>query len=156
LFLFAYLLFSGYFFISKSVYVFMKIAIVTSNASELPVSKRLSEELENQIKPVSISVEVFPSVLELISGLHSFMHFDLVIVLLYYGAESHDVRMLMEKIVEERSAGMKLVSFVEQNDDAIGSDDEALRITDLILKRLFGEGRKKSDGTGEKGSYTTL
>jgi len=131
----------------------MKIALVSSKNSELEVLEPVAKRLKSKISGVEVIVKNAPSNLDIPKTILSIKNFDLVVVALYYPAESVDVKVVMEKLVDLDIAGHPTMKFISPSEDADESD-EAKKITKAILQKFFGKKAVRS-GTG-RGSFQKI
>ena len=84
-------------------------------------------------------------------------NFDIIAVILFYGRETPDIMVLMEKLVELDLKGKKTMKFLKRLRDDSDEVVEAEKISSSILKKIFGEKYpKEGAGEKEKESYSTL
>ena len=132
----------------------MRIGLFSSKKSELEVIPLISKILVSQISGVKVVENISDNNMDLVREVSFAKDFDLKVVVLFYSEESSDVKVLTEKLVElelDKNHSMKFVEKALELDE----EEEANRIADEILLKLFGEKKKVSSDEGTE-SYTTL
>ena len=129
----------------------MRIVLLSSASSIINPLPLISASLKGQIKGVEVKEIICDSNLDLASEiLHA--KGDAVAAILFYGEESADVVLVMQKIVERDSKGKPVLKFLRKGED-FDENEEADIISRSILAKLFG---KEKTSVNERGSYKGL
>ncbi|MCR4335551.1 MAG: hypothetical protein NUV57_03380 [archaeon] len=131
----------------------MKIALASSKKSVVQILPLIKEILVSQIIGVQVKEALADNNLDLINEVSQLSGFDLIAVVLFYEEDSHDIKILMEKLVDIDLSGKKIMKFLEKGED-FSEEEEAERIAGEILGKLFG--KKETPVDDGYGSFTTL
>ena len=128
----------------------MKIGLFSSKKSSIQITGLIAGNLKETVTGLEVSEIIADNNLDLVRELSS-QSFDWKAIILHYTEESHDISVLMHKVVEMDDG--KLLKFFEK-DESFDEEEEAGRISNEILLKLFG--KKKPESLEGKGSYTEL
>ncbi|HZX33979.1 MAG TPA: hypothetical protein VFF09_01225 [archaeon] len=136
----------------------MRIALFSGRKNfSLSVAELVSESLRSRIFNLEVEVKSAENALDLVSEIVEAENFDIIAVILFYGRETPDIMVLMEKLVELDLKGKKTMKFLKRLRDDSDEVVEAEKISSSILKKIFGEKYpKEGAGEKEKESYSTL
>ena len=128
----------------------MRIVLLSSESSLINPLPLIAGLLRKQVKGVEVKEVVCASNLDLANEIAS-VKGDAVALILFYEEETHDIRLVMEKLLESGSK-KKFFKFLEKGFD-FEEHRQARRISGLILEGLFG---KKSTRVDDRESYSSL
>jgi len=128
----------------------MKIGLFSSKKSSIQITGLIAGNIKETVAGLEVSEIIADNNLDLVREISS-QNFDWKVVILHYTEDSHDISVLMNKVVELDDG--KLLKFFEK-DESFDESEEAERISNEILLKLFG--KKKPESLGDKGSYTEL
>ena len=129
----------------------MKVVLLSSKSSLINPLPLIAGSLREQIKGVEVKELLCDSALDLANEISS-VKGDVVAIILFYEEETHDVRLVMEKILKRDSNKGRLFKFLEKGFD-FEEHRQARRISEAILESLFG---KKTTSVKDTESYTSL
>jgi len=132
----------------------MRIGLFSSKKSDIDILPLISKLLVSQISGVQVVENISDNNIDLIREVSFAKDFDLKVIILFYSEESSDVKVLIEKLVEFELDKNHSLKFMEKGVE-FDEEEEADRIADEILLKLFGEKKKVSDNEGYE-SYTKL
>jgi len=132
----------------------MRIGLFSSKKSEIEIIPLISKLLSSQISGVKVIENISDNNMDLIREVSFAKNFDLKVVILFYSEDGSDVKVLIEKLVELELNKNHSMKFIEKGVD-FEENEEANKIVDEILLKLFGE-RKKVKADEKYESYTTL
>ena len=121
-----------------------------SKKSSIQITGLIAGNLKETVAGLEVSEIIADNNLDLVRELSS-QSFDWKVIILHYTEDSHDISVLMHKVVEMDDG--KLLKFFEK-DESFDESEEAERISNEILLKLFG--KKKPESLEGKGSYTEL
>jgi len=128
----------------------MKIGLFSSKKSLIQITGLIAGNIKETVAGLEVSEIIADNNLDLVRELSS-QSFDWKVIILHYTEDSHDISVLMHKVVEMDDG--KLLKFFEK-DESFDEEEEAERISNEILLKLFG--KKKPESLEGKGSYTEL
>lgn len=128
----------------------MKIGLFSSKKSLIQITGLIAGNIKELVAGLEVSEIIADNNLDLVRELSS-QSFDWKVIILHYTEDSHDISVLMHKVVEMDDG--KLLKFFEK-DESFDESEEAERISNEILLKLFG--KKKPDSLEGKDSYTEL
>lgn len=128
----------------------MKIGLFSSKKSLIQITGLIAGNIKELVAGLEVSEIIADNNLDLVRELSS-QSFDWKVIILHYTEDSHDISVLMHKVVEMDDG--KLLKFFEK-DESFDEEEEAERISNEILLKLFG--KKKPDSLEGKDSYTEL
>ncbi|HZX19639.1 MAG TPA: hypothetical protein VFF13_01340 [archaeon] len=131
----------------------MKIALVSSKKSLLQITPLIAASLKSQIKGVEVAEVITSNNLDLVKKVHDMKHFDLIVVILYFEESSHDINVVMEKLVDFDLGQKHTLKFLEQGDE-FDETEESNRISEEIMLKLFR--KKKTRFESDRESFTSL
>ena len=132
----------------------MKIGLFSSKKSEIEIIPLISKLLSSQISGVKVIESISDNNMDLIREVSFAKNFDLKVVILFYSEDGSDVKVLIEKLVELELNKNHSMKFIEKGVE-FEEKEEANKIVDEILLKLFGERKKINDNEAYE-SYTTL
>src|SRR3989344_6712511 len=128
----------------------MRIALFSGRKNfSRSVAELVSESLRSRIFNLEVEVKSAENALDLVSEIVEAENFDIIAVILFYGRETPDIMVLMEKLVELDLKGKKTMKFLKRLRDDSDEVVEAEKTSSSILKKIFGEKYPK-EGAGEK------
>ena len=128
----------------------MKIGLFSSKKSSVQITGLIAGQIKDLVAGLEIIEIVADNNLDLVREISS-PGFDWKVIIIHYEADSNDISVLMNKVVELDDG--KILKFFEK-DDGFDETEEAERISNEIVLKLFG--KKKPESLDGKGSYTEL
>lgn len=119
----------------------MRIALISSNDSEINILPALATFLQEQIINVEVDTFTERMNLDIIKRINELDDYDLIFVFVIYSSEDAKIRLLLEKLVElEVSKGINIIKAVERLEEEETEEEPLLeKWGELILEELFGK-----------------
>ena len=120
----------------------MRVALVSSNDSEINVIPEIKEYLASKITNLDVSDFVLDSVLDIPKKVSSLHDYDLIFISFFYGEDSNQVEVVLTKLIDFEISSdetfMKDIRKIKSDDFELTDEKLVLEAGKRIVKQLIG------------------
>ncbi len=120
----------------------MRVALVSSNDSEINIISEIKEYLASKITNLDVSDFVLDSVLDIPKKVSSLHDYDLIFISFFYGEDSNQVEVVLTKLIDFEISSdetfMKDIRKIKSDDFELTDEKLVLEAGKRIVKQLIG------------------